>query len=120
MFSRLLSVEGPFGALADRLLALELPDLPTDRRTEAVAFTCRRATEVPSPLLLGIGALTIAVGLSQRAIGHARTTSFLQSTSLPFVGELTRMVRSLAFAFIWETWPYTGPTGAIESSESHA
>jgi len=118
--TRLLSAEGPFGAFADRLLALELPDLPADRRAEAVAFVCRRADEVPSPLKLGIGTLTIAVGVSQRAIGHDRTAAFLQSTSVPFVGELARMVRSLGFAFIWETWPRTQPTGAAEPSESPA
>jgi hypothetical protein len=118
--TRLLSVEGPFGAFADRLLALELPDLPADRRAEAVAFVCRRAGEVPSPLKLGISTLTIAVGVSQRTIGHDRTAVFLQSTSVPFVGELARMVRSLGFAFIWETWPRTQPTGAAEAAESHA
>jgi hypothetical protein len=117
--NRLLSAEGPFGAFADRLLALELPDLPADRRAEAVAFACRRAGEVPSPLKLGISTLTIAVGVSQRTIGPDRTTSFLQSTSVPFVGELARMVRSLAFAFIWESWPTTQPTGAAEPTESH-
>lgn len=118
MSTRLLSVEGPFGVFADRLLALELPDLPDDRRADAVEFACRRANEVPSPLKLGISILAAAVGLAQRALGVGTTTSFLQGTSLPFVGELARMVRSLAFAFIWETWPSTSPTGAPEASIS--
>ena len=118
MSTRLLTTEGPFGVFADRLLALELPDLPDDRRADAVQFSCRRANEVPSPLKLGISTLTIAVGLAQRGLGNDTTTSFLQRTSLPFVGELARMVRSLAFAYIWETWPHTSPTGAPESSLS--
>lgn len=117
MSTRLLSIEGPFGAFADRLLTLELPDLPIDRRADTVAFVCRRCAEVPSPLKLGIGTLTIAVGLSERALGIDRTTRFLQTTSVPFVGELARMVRSLGFAFIWESWPTTSPTGAVASSE---
>ena len=115
MSTRLLSVEGPFGVFADRLLALELPDLPDDRRADAVDFTCRRANEVPSPLKLGISVLTAGVGLAQRVVGDDTTTSFLRGTSLPFVGELSRMVRLLAFAFIWETWPNTSPTGARET-----
>lgn len=115
MSTRLLSVEGPFGVFADRLLALELPDLPDDRRADAVSFACRRADEVPSPLKLGISVLTAAVGLAQRGLGGDTTTTFLQGTSLPFVGELARMVRSLAFAFIWESWPNTSPTGAPET-----
>ena len=69
----------------------------------------RRADEVPSPLKLGISILTAGVGLAQRVVGDDTTTSFLRGTSLPFVGELSRMVRSLAFAFIWETWPNTLP-----------
>lgn len=107
----MLCVEGPFGTFADRLLALELPDLPNERRAETVAFVCRRTREVPTPLKLGVTTLTVAVGLSHRAIGGDRTTAFMRSTSLPFVSELARMVRSLGFAFIWETWPDTSPTG---------
>jgi len=113
--TRLLSIEGPFGVFAERLLALELPDLPDDRRADAVEFTSRRANEVPSPLKLGISVLTAAVGLAQRVLGNDAVTSFLQDTSLPFVGELARMVRSLAFAFIWESWPNTSPTGAPDT-----
>ena len=111
MPTRLLSAEGPFGALADRLLALELPDLPTDRRDDTVAFVCRRTRQLPTPLGLGVGVLTVAVGLSTKALGIDRTTRFLQATSLPFVGELARMVRALGFTYIWETWPDSSPTG---------
>jgi hypothetical protein len=31
---------------------------------------------------------------------------------LPLVGELARLIRSLGFAFVWETWPDSSPTGA--------
>jgi hypothetical protein len=108
----LLSIEGPFGIFADRLLLAELPDLPTDRRAATIAFVGRRSQAVPSPLQLGIGTLTLGVGIAQRVVGVDRTTAFLRSTSLPFVGELARMVRSLSFAYIWETWPDTSPSGA--------
>ena len=67
---------------------------------------------MPSPLKLGITVLVITVGLAQRVFGLEATTRFLQSTSLPFVGELARMVRSLGFAYIWETWPDTTSAGA--------
>lgn len=97
---------------ADALLALELPDLPIERRANAVAFVCRRAREVPTPLRLGVTALSIGAAVGQGLVGVDRTTAFLQATTLPFVGELARMVRSLGFAFIWETWPSTSPTGA--------
>ena len=97
---------------ADSLLAVELPDLPEDRRCASVAFVWRRALEVPTPLRLGVATLSLATGLAQRLVGVERTTTFLRGTTLPFVGELARMVRSLGLAFVWETWPTTSPTGA--------
>ncbi len=112
MSSPLLSIGGPFGVFADRLLLVELPDLPPDRRAATVAFVCRRAQAVPSPLKLGIGILVVGVGVAQRMAGVDRTTGLLRSTSLPFVGELARMVRSLGVAYLWETWPDTSPSGA--------
>ena len=73
---------------------------------------CRRAGALPSPLLVGRDACwPIALGVALRVVGPDRTTTFLQGTRLPFVGELARLVRSLGFAFIWETWPDTSPTG---------
>lgn len=107
-----LRPDGPFGRFADELLAIELPELTGVRRAETVAFVCRRATQVPAPLRAGIVALTCAVGVARRTLGPERTTSFLRGTTLPFVGELARMVRSLGFAFVWETWPSTTPSGA--------
>lgn len=107
-----LSVEGGFGVVADDLLARELPDLPDERRTRTVEFACRRAREVPTPLRLGVLTLSVGAAVLRRTIGPDRTTSFLQGTTLPFVAELARMVRSLGFAFVWETWPDTTPTGA--------
>ena len=97
---------------AASLLASELPDLPVERRDDTVVFVCRRAREVPTPLRLGVTMLSVGAALGQRFAGVDRTTAFLQATSLPFVGELSRMVRSLGFAFVWESWPATSPTGA--------
>ncbi len=110
-----LSPDGPFGRFADQLLGFELPDLPADRRHAAVAFVCRRAEQVPTPLRVGVVTLSIATGIGQRLIGDNKTTAFLRATHLPFVGELARMVRSLGFAYIWETWPSTSPTGGAMS-----
>lgn len=104
--------DGPFATFADHLLGRELPDLAPDRRDAAVAFVCRRVGALPSPLLAGVALLTAAVGIGQRLVGVDRITTFLQATRLPFVGEMARLVRSLGFTFVWETWPDTSPTGA--------
>jgi len=106
-----LRPSGSFGHFADQLLVLELPDLSDAQRNDTVAFVCRRADQLPSPLRLGLVMLTCGVAAGQRLVGPDRTTRFLAATTMPFVGELARMVRSLAVAYVWETWPSTTPSG---------
>lgn len=107
-----LAPDGPFGRFAECLLVLELPDLPVDRLAVTVEFVCRRAEQVPGPLRAGVTVLAVATGVAERAVDPDRVVGFMRATELPLVGELARMVRSLAFAFVWETWPDTSPTGA--------
>jgi hypothetical protein len=106
-----LRPDGPFGRFADRLLVDELPDLEPARRSETVTFVCRRAGELPTPLLFGVATMSIGTGIVARVVGMERVTDLLRGTRLPLVGELARMVRSLGFTFVWETWPDTSPTG---------
>jgi hypothetical protein len=108
-----LGVDGPFAAFAGELLGRELPDLDDARRTATVDFVCRRVRALPTPLLLGLTLLVLAMGVARTLAGPERVTGFLCSTRLPLVGELARLVRSLGFAFVWETWPDTSPTGAV-------
>ena len=107
-----LGADGPFAAFARDLIERELPDLDAARRDATVVFVCRRVRALPSPLLVGVTLLAVGVGAATRLVGLARVTAFLQGTRLPFVGELARLVRSLGFAYVWETWPDTSPTGA--------
>lgn len=112
-----MTSDGALGQFADCLLTIELPDLPQAARVDTVAFVCRRASQMPSPLRLGLELVCIGVGLAQRIAGPDRTTRFLQGSRLPLLGELPRMVRSLAFAYIWETWPDASPSGALPPAE---
>jgi hypothetical protein len=107
-----LGAEGPLAVFADDLIGRELPDLAPERRQATITFIRRRVGDLPSPLLVGVTMLVVVVGAAQRIAGIGRVTGFLQSTRLPFVGELARLARSLGFAYIWETWPATSPTGA--------
>ena len=115
--SRQLASDGGLGQFADHLLTIELPDLPPDAREDTVAFVCRRANQMPSPLRLGLVLVCTGVALAQRAVGIERSTRFLQGSRLPLLGELPRMVRSLGFAFIWETWPDSSPSGGRATPE---
>lgn len=108
-----LGVDGPFAAFAGELLERELPDLDPVRRSETVGFVLRRARSLPTPLLLGVTVLVLVMGVARGVAGPERVTGFLRSTHLPLIGELARLVRSLGFTFVWETWPDTSPTGAV-------
>jgi len=116
--SRQLTSDGALGLFADRLLTIELPDLPLAALADTVAFVCRRANQMPSPLRIGLVLVCNGVALGQRTAGIDRTARFLERSRLPLLGELPRMVRSLAFAYIWETWPDTSPSGAPALSDS--
>ncbi|MDP9465352.1 MAG: hypothetical protein M3P52_12060 [Actinomycetota bacterium] len=102
-------IVGPF---ADFLLAADLPRLPVDRRAEVVHFVQRRTNAVPSFTRFGV----IVIGLFYRvlvAVSGGRTMArFLVSRSLPVMGEYPRLIRSLGYAYIWERWPDTLPSGA--------
>lgn len=114
---RALDIDGPFGRFARRVLAVELPELPDDRLDQTVSFVCQRAAQTPGPLRLGVTVLAVAVGGAERFVDRRRLTAWLRRTSLPFIGELARMVRSLGFAYVWETWPSSTATGAIGATD---
>ena len=100
---------GPF---ADLLLERDLPSLDPARRREVVAFVVRRVDGLPSVMHLGV--LLIA-GLVRPALAlpwRQAVIGFMSSTTLPLLGEYPRLVRSLGYAYVWETWPDTATDGA--------
>ena len=44
--------------------------------------------------------------------GGGAVVDFLSRTPLPLLGEYVRLVRSLGYAYIFETWPDTRPDGS--------
>jgi len=102
---------GLVATFADRLVAHDLPALPPSRRAEVVAFSVHRVTGLPSPMRIGVTAVALAVATASRLLGGHRVTGFLASRPLPLFGEYVRLIRSLAFAYVWETWPDTAVDG---------
>jgi hypothetical protein len=100
---------GPF---ADRLLRLDLPELDAARRDEVVAFTCRRVDGLPSVMRLGV-VIIAAVFRGGLAVGGDALVRVVSRLALPLVGEYVRLIRSLAYTYIWETWPDTSPLGGV-------
>jgi hypothetical protein len=97
---------------ADALLADDLPHLSHERRSEVVEFVRRRVETMPSLTRFGvtvIGALyrmLLVVPFGSAIVG------FLVARPLPILGEYPRLVRSLGYAYVWEHWPDTQPSGA--------
>jgi hypothetical protein len=98
---------------AQRLLRVDLPALNSSQRDEVSDFAVHRVDELPS--VLRIGVILIAVPLRGLIAipGSDRTLAWLIHHPLPLVGEYVRMVRSLAYTYIWEHWPHTLPDGAV-------
>lgn len=103
---------GPIAVFCDHLVARDLPALPAERRRDVVAFAGRRIADLPSPMRVGVGIVAVVVAAVARVAGTDRIVGLLAGRPLPLFGEYVRLVRSLAFAYVWETWPATEPSGA--------
>lgn len=104
-----LPIVGPF---AHRLLATDLPSLPTERRNEVVHFIGQRVDIMPSFTRFGVLALGVCFRALLAVPGGWGAARLLMRLPLPFVGEYPRLIRSLSVAYVWEHWPRTAPDGA--------
>ena len=99
-------------AFSDEVMSHDLPGLPAERRAAVVAFAGRRIDGLPSPMKLGVGVIAVLVGAAGRLVGLQRIVGLLTRRPLPVLGDYVRLVRSLGYAYVWETWPATGPDGS--------
>ena len=108
------------GSFARRLLLVDLPDLPPERRTEVVAFIAHRVDGLPSFTRFGV----LLLGFLFRGLvaipGGWRLAMILTRLPLPLLAEYPRLIRSLGFAYVWETWSATTTTGARASAAEAA
>ncbi|MEI6569801.1 MAG: hypothetical protein WCO36_00030 [Actinomycetes bacterium] len=103
---------------ADALLARDLPALDPQRRGEAVQFVAIRVADLPAPMKLAVGILAVIFDLGL-SLGSRRTYISVSSRlPIPFVSEYPRLIRSLAFAYVWEKWPDTRPDGGRAQVEA--
>jgi hypothetical protein len=95
----------------DLVLAHDFPDLDVDRRRLVVGFVVNRLGVLPGPMRLGVTLIALLVE-AIRLVGGAGPVVRLSRLPLPLVGEYFRLMRSLSYAYVWETWPDSAPTGA--------
>jgi hypothetical protein len=106
---RLDLIVDPF---ADALLATDLPLLSHDRRSEVVEFIRRRVETMPSLTRFGV----VSIGMMYRTLmivpAGRSVIRILVAHPLPILGEYPRLIRSLGYAYVWEHWSDTLPSGA--------
>jgi len=103
---------------ADGLLAADLPRLPEDRRRDAVDFIGRRLGVLPSITRFGVLVIAAVVHAVGALVGHARVRRLVLRLPLPLLAEYPRLIRSLGYAYIWETWPDTDVDGGANRSQA--
>jgi hypothetical protein len=103
----------PVARFADALLAADLPRLPDDRRHETVAFIEARVAVLPSVTRFGVRLIASVVGVVAALGGHRRAIGLVTAVPLPLLAEYPRLIRSLGYAFVWETWPLTHTDGGM-------
>ena len=92
------------------ILTCDLPGLPDERRESTVEFIRHRFSTLPHHMRLGVSLLDRVMNVVARAYGSERFAR-LSRTRLPVIAEYFRLVRSLGYAFVWETWPDTASDG---------
>jgi hypothetical protein len=100
---------------AQRLLRVDLPQLGSDQRDEVCDFAVHRVDELPSALRIGVTLIAVPMRVIVSLPGSERLIAWLIRHPLPLVGEYVRMIRSLAYTYIWEHWPNTQPDGSVAS-----
>jgi hypothetical protein len=110
--SRHLSLDRIVGPFAHLLLAADLPHLSDERRVEVVGFVQRRARGVPSFTRFGITMIAMVYRTIMTLPGGRGTVRFVAARPFPVLAEYPRLIRSLAYAYVWERWPDTLPDGA--------
>ncbi|MGD9999119.1 MAG: hypothetical protein AB7L17_00345 [Ilumatobacteraceae bacterium] len=107
-----LALTGPIvGPFTDRLIQIDLPRLHEDQRAAATDFATRRIAGMPGVVRTGVLAVALPVRIALGSPVAGSAVRFLARHPLPLVGEYVRLVRSLVFAFVWESWPDTRPDG---------
>jgi hypothetical protein len=110
--SRPSTLTTPVGRFADRLLTRDLPHLEAHRRADAVAFIETRVDGLASFTRFGVVVISWIVDLLGNLVGASRALDIAVRVPLPLLSEYPRLVRSLGYTYVWETWPSTAVDGS--------
>jgi hypothetical protein len=97
---------------ATSLLAGDLPGLQRGRLATTTAFVSGRVHTMPSPVRAGVLLVASVMRAMMLLPGRDRMVRFIGDNPLPLIGEYARLVRSVGYAYVWETWPDTRTDGS--------
>lgn len=103
----------------DLILRHDLPHLPVAHRKTVTNFTIHRLDTLPQHLFWGVGLIAFVLRIVS-LLGGRRLVVWASHQSLPVVSEFFRLVRSLSYSFIWESWPDTAPDGRLAEGSGAA
>lgn len=110
-----VSTPNTVARFANGLLSDELPLLSDDRRAEAIDFIGRRVRVLPSFTRFGVLVIGRVIDIVGILIGQSNVRRLVTTLPIPLLAEYPRLVRSLGFAYVWETWPDTTVDGGRPS-----
>ena len=90
----------------------ELPGLSPGKRDEIVAFVVARCLGLPSITRFGVAGISLGFGGLFHLPRGRWVLGWLCDHPLPLLGEYPRLIRSLTFAYVFETWPESHANGA--------
>lgn len=99
----------------DAILRHDLPLLPVAHRKTVTNFTIQRLDTLPQHLFWGVGIIAFVMRVVS-LLGGASLVLWASHRSIPLVSEFFRLVRSLSYSFVWESWPDTEPTGQLAAA----
>ena len=94
------------------ILRHDLPHLPVAHRKTVTNFVIHRLDTLPQHLFWGVGLIAFVLRIIS-LLGGASFILWIGQRSIPLVSEFFRLVRSLSYSFIWESWPDTSPDGRL-------
>ena len=97
---------------ASSLLASDLPGLDDERLHTTTTFVAARVHTMPSPVRAGVVVVAAVMRALMLLPSPDRVVRWIGAHPLPLVGEYARLVRSLGYAYVWETWPDTRADGS--------
>ena len=98
-------------SFARYLAGRELPGLRSTQCDAIVPFVSTRCAGLPSVMRFGVAVISVIFGVLLKVPGGHNIVAWLCDHPLPILGEYPRLIRSLTFAFVFETWPDTQVDG---------